>query len=174
MPAAETALPSPHALIVIMGISGCGKSTIGAALAHKNGWAFLEGDDFHPPENIHKMASGTSLTDIDRRTWVRAIAQTVDTHPAATLVLACSALTPFVRGRLEQTHRSLIYIHLKTETVDMVERLTRREHFMPPDLLPSQRAALSVPSSAHEFDAGEAPDVLISQIVDQLKQTRLV
>lgn len=174
MPPVETASLSPRTLIVIMGVSGCGKSTIGANLARQNGWTFLEGDDFHPSENIQKMVSGKGLTDQDRRAWVSAIAQAVDAHPAATLVLACSALTPFVRSRLDQTDRSPVYIHLKTESVDMVERLTRRDHFMPPDLLPSQRAALSVPIGASEFDAGKSPDVVISQIMDQLRQIQLV
>lgn len=168
------AVPSPRTLIVIMGISGCGKSTIGSALAHQNNWPFLEGDDFHPRGNIGKMASGVSLTDQDRRAWVSAISQAADAHPAVTLVVACSALNPFVRGRLDQTDRALIYMHLNTADVDMVARLTARDHFMPLELLPSQRAALSVPSGAYEFDAGEAPDVIITQIVEQLRHIQLV
>jgi gluconokinase len=173
MSPADTAGPSPRALIVIMGISGCGKSTIGSALARQNNWPFLEGDDFHPPENIEKMASGTALTDDDRRAWVTAIMQAVDAHPEATLVLACSALTPFVRSRLAQTDRALIYIHLSTQSVDMVERLTRRDHFMPADLLPSQRASLSVPLGAYEFDASQAADEIVKGVMGQLEHLRL-
>jgi len=158
---------------VIVGISGCGKSTIGAALARQNNWRFLEGDDFHLPDNIKKMASGTGLTDSDRRAWTTAIAQAIDARTEATLVLACSALTPFVRNQLDQTLGSAIYIHFSTQAVNMGERLTKRDHFMPAELLPSQRASLSVPRGAYEFDASKAPDEIIARIMDQRRHLRL-
>jgi gluconokinase len=159
--------PLARSLIVIMGVSGCGKSTIGRALAEENDWPFLEGDQFHPAANIEKMASGTALTDKDRERWVDNMNGAVDAQAAPILVLACSALTPFVRGRLDRVDRDIIYAHLKTEHVDMVDRLTAREHFMPPELLPSQYAALSVPDGAYEFDAGNPPDVIVAQMTNQ-------
>lgn len=119
------------------------------------------------------MSSGTGLTDDDRRAWVTGITQSVVARPEDVLVLACSALTPFVRSQLAQTDRSLIYIHLSTQSVDMVERLTRRDHFMPADLLPSQRASLSVPHGAYEFDAGKAPEDIIEGIMEQLRHLRM-
>ncbi|GHA89578.1 gluconokinase [Algimonas arctica] len=158
---------SLRSLIVIMGVSGCGKSTIGRALAAKNAWPFLEGDRFHPAENIEKMASGTPLTDQDRVAWMDGICCAVDAHAAPVLVLACSALTPFVRNRLGQIGRNLIYAHLKTDSVDMVERLGFRDHFMPAQLLSSQYAALSVPDGAYEFDASKPADRIVVQMMDR-------
>jgi len=162
------ALPA-RALIVIMGVSGCGKSTIGQALAEQNGWPFLEGDDFHPQQNIQKMASGEALTDQDRAAWVEAIGQAVNTDRSPVLVLACSALTPFVQGHLNAVNRTTLYAHLKTDDVNMSDRLAARDHFMPAALLPSQYAALSMPHGVYEFDASAPPDQLVSQMTDQLK-----
>lgn len=158
---------SARSLIVIMGVSGCGKSTIGRALADKHGWPFLEGDRFHPADNIEKMASGVALTDQDRAGWVNNIGESIDAHAAPILVLACSALTPFVRTRLGHVDRIIIYAHLKTDNVDMVDRLTARDHFMPAQLLPSQYAALSVPDGAYEFDASDPPDMIVAQMTAQ-------
>jgi len=165
----SAAQPQRHALIVVMGVSGCGKSTIGASLARANGWVFLEGDDFHPAANIAKMSSGAPLTDEDRGAWIEAVRKTVIASDAAVIVLACSALTPFVRDGLNQTGRNVCYIHLSTDRVDMAARLEARDHFMPPDLLPSQYAALSVPDDAAEFDASAPPDVIISGISAHLQ-----
>ncbi|MGJ8560724.1 MAG: gluconokinase [Litorimonas sp.] len=157
-----------RSLIVIMGVSGCGKSTIGRALADKNGWPFLEGDRFHPAENIKKMASGIALTDQDRAGWIDNICEAVDGHSAPVLVLACSALTPFVRTRLGHVDRHIIFAHLKTDHVDMIARLSTRDHFMPAQLLPSQYAALCVPDDAYEFDARDAPAMIVAQMTAQL------
>lgn len=163
-----TAHTPARSLIVIMGVSGCGKSTVGRALAQHNNWPYLEGDDFHPDENIQKMSSGTPLTDPDRASWVEAICEAVDAQTAPVLVLACSALTPFVRNRLDQVSRKTVYAHLKIDNVDMMDRLTTRDHFMPAGLLPSQLAALSVPDGAYEFDAHAPPGMIVTQMTDQL------
>jgi gluconokinase len=158
----------PGSLIVIMGVSGCGKSTIGQALAEKNTWPFLEGDRFHPTENIEKMASGTALTDQDRAAWMDGICRAANADAAPVLVLACSALTPFVRNRLGQIERNIIYAYLKTDSVNMVARLSARDHFMPAQLLSSQYATLSVPDGAYEFDANQPSDMIVAQIMDVL------
>lgn len=155
-------------LIVIMGVSGCGKSTIGQALAKGNGWPFLEGDEFHPARNIQKMSSGIALTDQDRAAWVERICKAVNAATDPILVLACSALTPFVRDGLNHINRSPLYVHLKTDRVDMADRLNQRDHFMPANLLPSQYAALSLPDGVYEFDASTAPDALAAQITEHL------
>lgn len=155
-------------LIVIMGVSGCGKSTVGQAFAQQNDWPYLEGDDFHPDENIQKMSSGIPLTDTDRAHWIEAICKAVNAQTVPVLVLACSALTPFVREQLDQVSRKTVYVHLKTDKVDMMGRLTARDHFMPAGLLPSQFAALSVPTGAYEFDANAPPNVIVAQMTDLL------
>lgn len=141
---------------------------MGQAFAAQYAWPFLEGDMFHPAENVEKMASGTPLTDQDRAAWMDGICDAAVRHTAPTLVLACSALTPFVRKRLDQVDRDIIYVHLKTDHVDMAARLAARDHFMPAGLLSSQYTALTIPKGAYEFDASLPPDVILSQMTDQL------
>jgi gluconokinase len=155
-------------LIVIMGVSGCGKSTVGQVLAKGSGWPFLEGDDFHPAQNIQKMSSGIALTDQDRAAWVERVCEAVNAATDPVLVLACSALTPFVRNGLNHVNRITLYVHLKTDRVDMADRLNQRDHFMPVHLLPSQYAALSLPDDVYEFVARTAPDALSAQITEHL------
>jgi len=147
-----------------MGVSGCGKSTTGKMLAQRHDWPFLEGDDFHPPANISKMTSGVALTDRDRVDWMDAIAKGVRASRDDVIVLACSALTPFVRYALDDMGRDVLYIHLKTDNVDMGARFAAREHFMPPELLDSQYAALSLPVDVYEFDAAQSLDTLVDAI----------
>ena len=159
-------------LLVIMGVSGCGKSTVGKRLADRLGYPFLEADDFHPPSNIRKMSGGEPLTDHDRGPWIDAIINAVDRVEADCAVLACSALTPFVRSRLEMCSRKLAYIALDTSRVDLVKRLTARDHFMPVTLLQSQLDALSIPKDAILIDADQPVEMCVSQIVQHIA-TRL-
>jgi gluconokinase len=161
-------------LIVVMGVSGCGKSTVGAALAQKFDWPFLEGDTFHPQANIDKMSDGEPLQDSDRVGWIDTICASVRDMPEPVIILACSALTPLVQSLLKRSARDITFVHLATETVDMPARLNRPDHFMPATLLDSQYEALSVPLDAIEFDANMPVDRLVSEISDSLTARQFV
>ena len=156
-------------LIVVMGVSGCGKSTVSACLAETHNWPFLEADDFHSDANIAKMSSGTPLTDEDRVGWIEDIAKAVSERREPVIVLACSALTPMVQSRLKQIPRDILFLHLNTRSVDMFERLSKRDHFMPPSLLASQYDALSVPEGAIDIDAGLSLGTMMDRVDGALR-----
>lgn len=156
-------------LVVIMGVSGCGKSTVGNALASHLGWPFIEGDDHHPPANVAKMSGGEPLTDLDRAAWLDSILEAVARGKGAGLVLACSALTPYVQGRLKQARvGNLNWVLLELSREAALDRMERRQHFMPPELIDSQLDALSPPSDAMLFDADIALDELVAAIAARI------
>jgi len=126
--------------VLVMGVSGCGKTTVAAGVAENLGWTLLEGDVFHPPANVAKMAAGTPLTDEDRWPWLRAIAAEAARHDRC--VIACSAL--------KRSYRAVIgadmLVFLDGSKALIAERLrARKGHFMPPALLDSQFATLEPP-----------------------------
>jgi gluconokinase len=134
--------------VVVMGVSGCGKSTIARALAQTLGVEFVEGDELHPPVNVQRMAAGIPLTDHDRRDWLAAIGERLGTaHDAGRgMVVACSALKRRYRDELRRRAPGLRLIHLHGDAPLLAERLARRSgHYMPPSLLPSQLQALELP-----------------------------
>ena len=142
------------AAIIVMGVSGSGKSTIGALLAERLGWPFADADGFHPAANIAKMAAGQPLTDADRWPWLDAIAAHIEAARAAAqpVVVACSALRRTYRDRLRAGHKDLIFLHLAGEAGLIGERQAARQgHFMPPSLMASQFATLEDPAA--EADA---------------------
>ena len=141
--------------IILMGVSGTGKSTVGVALAARLGRPFIEGDDHHPAENRAKMAGGTPLSNADRDGWIAALADAVNAGPPS--VVACSALNAQVRGWLTaRTDRHLRFVHLTAPREVIAQRLSARSgHFFDAGLLDSQ------------FDALEEPDDAISVSVDQ-------
>jgi carbohydrate kinase (thermoresistant glucokinase family) len=144
----------PAAAIIVMGVSGSGKSTIGALLAAALGWPFADADGFHPAANVAKMASGQPLTDEDRWPWLDAIAAHIEAARAAAqpVVVACSALRRTYRDRLRAGHKDLIFLHLAGEAGLIGDRQAARQgHFMPPSLMASQFATLEDPSA--EADA---------------------
>ena len=129
-------------LLLVMGVSGCGKTTVAAGVAQRLGWTLLEGDAFHPPANVAKMASGTPLTDEDRWPWLRAIAAEAARHHDA--VIACSALKQAYRAILAPD----ILVYLQGSKASIAERLkARKGHFMPLALLDSQFATLEPPGA---------------------------
>lgn len=151
-----------------MGVTGCGKSTVGNALAAAQGWTFVEADHFHSKANIEKMTSGVPLTDQDRVGWMDSITSTINTLQAPIVVLACSALTRFVQSRLDLIPRDLFYVYLETTHVDLGQRLTARDHFMPVGLIDSQKAALNLPDSVITYDANQPVQDIISDLSKQL------
>lgn len=141
-------------IVVVMGVCGCGKTTVGEALAKSLGWPFLDADDFHPPENVAKMAVGTPLTDDDRWPWLDRIAAELRAilGRGGHAVLACSALKQAYRDRLLRAGDVRI-VHLAGDYATIAARLATRQHrYMPPTLLASQFAALEPPSDAIDID----------------------
>jgi carbohydrate kinase (thermoresistant glucokinase family) len=142
------------AAIIIMGVSGSGKSTIGALLAERLGWPFADADGFHPPANVAKMASGQPLTDADRWPWLDAIAAHIGAarRTGQPVVVACSALRRAYRDRLRAGHGDMMFLHLAGAPALIAGRQAARQgHFMPPSLMASQFATLEDPAA--EADA---------------------
>lgn len=134
--------------IVLMGVSGAGKSTIGVRLARKLKRDFLEGDTFHPAANVEKMSRGVPLDDADRRPWLAAIAAAIDTarHSGRKIIVTCSALKRSYRTILAAGNDDVAFVYLKGDQGLIAQRLAARAgHFMPPKLLASQFAALEEP-----------------------------
>ena len=128
--------------IVVMGVTSCGKSTVGAALAERIGAEFLDGDSLHPQSNIDKMAAGTPLNDDDRAPWLAEIGRRFTTSGAG-LVIACSALKRSYRDIIRSGDPSVVFVHLYGTRELLNERMNNRPgHFMPPSLLDSQLATL--------------------------------
>jgi gluconokinase len=156
-------------VIVVMGVSGSGKSTVAEALARKLEWAFLEGDDFHPAENRRKMAAGIALEDDDRWPWLDALSEAIVAARATRSVVAtCSALKRSYRDRIRaKVTPPLSFVFLSVAHEELVRRLqSRRGHFMPAALLESQLNTLE-PPAADEADAvsiaaGKFDDTLLN------------
>ncbi len=135
-------------IVVMMGVSGSGKTTIATGVAGALGWRLVEGDRFHPPANVAKMAAGTPLTDDDRWPWLHAIAAEADAVRAAgaSAVIACSALKRAYRAILTGGRADTVLVYLRGTRGLIGARMARRQgHFMPPALLDSQFAALEEP-----------------------------
>jgi len=141
-------------IVLLMGVCGCGKSTVGRALAEELGWRFLDADDLHPAANVEKMASGVPLTDEDRWPWYdRIVAESKRLGASGHhVVLACSALRQSYRDRLARAG-NLRVVYLKGDAAAIEPRLvSRRGHFMPASLLASQFATLEEPRDAIVVD----------------------
>jgi gluconokinase len=159
-------------LYVIMGVSGSGKTTIGAQLARELDIEFVEGDDLHPPENVKRMAAGIPLTDDDRRGWLMAIAARLRAAKRAGvgLVVSCSALKRSYRDLLRSVGDADVrFVYLAGRRALLAERLAkRRGHFMPPSLLESQLSILEEPSPderALACDIRDTPDTIVADLV---------
>ena len=158
-------------LYVVMGVSGSGKSLIGAAFARALRVEFVEGDEYHPAENVRRMKAGIPLTDEDRESWLRALATRIrEAMRAGTgLVVACSALKKSYRAILRAEAPDLQFVFLKGQRELIAARLAaRHEHFMPPSLLESQLATLEDPSpdeNAWVCDIAESPEDLVRSLV---------
>ncbi len=141
--------PDPQPLVLLlMGVSGSGKSTLGAAVAAELGWPFFDGDDFHTPENVAKMAAGTPLDDADRRPWLARLHDLIADYLARgePAVVACSALKKAYREQLRTGNNGPVFVYLRGDFERLSHRLAgRRDHYMPAGLLESQFADLEEP-----------------------------
>lgn len=154
--------------LVVMGVSGCGKTSLGQALANALGARFIDADDLHPQANREKMAEGIPLTDGDRAPWLDLVAQCLTDQ--APVVVACSALRRAYRDRLRQAGE-VRFLHLAAPQEVIAQRLARRQgHFMPPVLLTSQYATLEAPGpeEAITLDAALPLETLCADALRQL------
>ena len=155
-------------IIIVMGVSGCGKSTIGQLLAARLGYPFLDADEFHPPQNVAKMAAGTPLTDEDRRPWLERLNGELKNNNNA--VLACSALKEAYRSILAAGLPDCRFVHLRGDIELIRARLAERKHrYMPASLLESQFATLEVPGNAIGIDIAAEPARIIERITAALE-----
>jgi gluconokinase len=155
-------------VIVLMGVSGSGKTTIGKILAEQLGWTFLEGDDFHPPANVAKMRAGVPLTDADRAPWLAALRERVDAacERGENVVLACSALKHAYRDYLEKHEPECVqYVYLHGSEELIRQRLAARKgHFMNPGLLHSQFETLEPPADALRVEVAGTAEACADEI----------
>lgn len=160
-------------VLVFMGPSGTGKSTVAAMLAGRLGWAFQEGDDLHSAANVAKMAAGHALDDDDRRPWLETVAAWIDESVAAGRpgIITCSALKRRYRDILRRDN--VTFVLLDGDAATVRERLMRRQgHFMPPALLDSQFATLEVPGAdeqAIRIDLDQTPQRQVAEVIDRLR-----
>jgi len=162
-------------IVLVMGVSGSGKSTIGRLLADSLRWDFVDADAFHPPENIAKMSRGTALSERDREPWLRALRNAVERWLSENrnIVLACSALTADHRRALIQDAKQVKVVYLKGTYDGIYTRLTQRRHFMPKELLASQFDTLEEPADALTVDAAWPPDTIVAHVRAHLNASPL-
>lgn len=160
--------------IIVMGVSGSGKTTVAKGIAEAMGWEFAEGDDFHPQANVEKMASGEPLDDDDRWPWLELIGAWIDERENAgtDAVITCSALRRVYRDLLRKGRPGVRFAHIEADSSLIQDRLEHREgHYMPPSLLPSQLATLE-PLAADEpgvtVSAADTAAMVIENALDAL------
>lgn len=160
-------------IYIVMGVSGCGKSTIGERLGKELSLPFYDADDFHPTENITKMASGKPLNDADRAPWLQLLAEKiVEWEAKGGAVIACSALKQAYRDTLTSTTEDMVkFVFLEGSKAVLHARLTSREsHFMPNTLLDSQLSTLEVPHEAIKVSIENSIEQIISLILKDISK----
>jgi gluconokinase len=160
-------------LVVVMGVSGAGKSTVGTLIAERLGLPFRDADDFHPPANVAKMSRGQPLTDEDRAPWLAAIGAHLVAHRGRGCVVTCSALKRAYRDVLRRAAPETRFVFLNGP-VDLVaaRQAARRNHFMPASLVASQFATLEHPGpdeDAIELDVAAPPEALAAAAINALE-----
>ncbi len=155
-------------IIIIMGVSGVGKTTVGAVLAEMLGWGFYDADDFHTKSNIEKMKAGVPLTDADRLPWLAALWGLIRSVGTG-MVLACSALKQSYRDYLKNGRRDVAFVYLKGDASLVEKRLEgRKGHLAGPEILESQLRDLEEPEDALVIDASQSPDSIAGEIIKGL------
>jgi gluconokinase len=157
--------------LVLMGVSGCGKTSIGQALSEQLGWPFYDGDDFHSPENVCKMSKGIPLNDVDRTNWLETLHGLISEKLRAdgNFFLACSALKAKYRQQLRFGNEGLIFVFLKGDFDLIWSRMqNRKDHYMKPEMLISQFNTLETPSKVLVVNIDQAVETIIQEIIDYL------
>ncbi len=159
--------------IIIMGVSGCGKTTVGQAVAARLGYAFYDGDDFHPPQNVTKMANGIPLDDTDRAPWLARLHDLLQEHIARGegIVLACSALKRRYREQLRAGNEGVQFVYLRGEFEVIWARMrTRPQHYMKASMLQSQFDALEPPThdEAIPINITATPELILDTLLAAL------
>ena len=155
-------------VLIFMGVTGSGKTTVAKLFAKKTGAVFYEGDDFHPPENVAKMSVGIPLTDADRKKWLKTLRKIIVRALAKKefSVLTCSALKQKYRDELTGGDSGVKFVFLSGPRTLIEKRLeNRRRHFMPPSLLASQLAILEPPSDALTLSCAQSPKKIVAQLI---------
>ncbi|WAK03934.1 gluconokinase [Methylobacter sp. YRD-M1] len=158
-------------VLIIAGVSGAGKTTVGKALAERLNWRYIEGDDFHPAANVAKMQRGEPLNDADREPWLRRLREEIKTclDQGERAVLACSALKESYRARLRPDPERVHFVFLTGSYETLHRRLAqRRDHFMGPDLLTSQLETLDLPEGGLIVDIDQPVDAIVDAIMADL------
>lgn len=157
-------------IVIVMGVVGAGKTTIGKLLASRLGWEFADADDFHPPSNVEKIRQGIPLTDEDREPWLDHLREAIERWIAAgeNIVLACSALKRSYRTKLCVSPQ-VRFVYLKGSATLIAERLQlRRGHFAGESILSSQLADLQEPEVAITVDISQTPEKIVAAIIQAL------
>jgi gluconokinase len=161
-------------ILVVMGVAGAGKTTVGKLIAKGLGWPFVDGDDLHPQANIDKMRSGVPLTDSDRAPWLEAIGDWIDTRAAGCEpgIVACSALKRAYRDRLRAGRPQVRIVYLRGTESQIAERLAHRSgHFWPAGLLATQFADLEPPSVDEDpivVGVEQPPEAVAKAVIERL------
>ena len=159
-------------IVIVMGVSGVGKTTIGTRLAASLGWRFIDADELHPPENVAKMAGGTPLTDEDRWPWLDRLNALLREAEASgeSAVLACSALREAYRRRLTQGLAAPRIVYLHADKALIAARIAQRQHrYMPTSLLASQFATLEPPADALSVDVSGSLESSVDAVAKGLR-----
>ena len=158
--------------VIVMGVSGCGKSSVGESLARLLGWDFFDADDFHSPANVAKMAKGTPLDDSDRTPWLASLHELISSSLKADSpgVLACSALKERYRQQLMNGNDGVQVVYLRG-TYDLIwSRIEKRkDHYMKPHMLQSQFEALEEPTYAFVVDISESVDEIVDGVLNYIE-----
>ncbi len=158
--------------IVLMGVSGCGKSSVGQRISQELCWPFYDGDDFHPQENVEKMAAGIPLKDADRVPWLANLHDLIAKHlvESKSMLLACSALKQIYRDQLAEGNPGTLFVYLKGDFDLILGRIhSRAGHYMKAEMLQSQFEALEEPVEALVIDISQNLDTITEEIVMQLR-----
>jgi gluconokinase len=157
-------------IIIITGVAGSGKTTIGTLLASQLNWPFFDADEFHPPANIEKMSQSIPLTDDDRWPWLDAIRTKAQSLTAQNQsgVFTCSALKHVYRKRLRHDGVAMNFVYLKGNYKLIEERMKQRQHFMKPGMLASQFETLEEPHDALVIDISQSPEECVTEIRQRL------
>jgi len=167
-------------VVVMMGVSGSGKTTVARGVAARLGWDVLEGDSFHPPNNVAKMSKGIPLDDADRLPWLHAIARAIDAELAAgrSAIVTCSALKRSYRDILIGPRKNVALVYLQGSHALLAERMRNRVgHFMPPSLLDSQLATLEEPTPEEApitVAVAPPPERIVDAVIAALRERGLI